>query len=237
MTLGRITLVAATVAVLALTAAASVAADPSTASLAGEEMLVQDVTLTTLDCDPTQVSTIGYAASGVATGPYPGTFTVQGTVTIEPQTQPGPRPGTVAGPLASLSETFTIVSALGNVTGTKSLPLRPRRGRHRLVPARHRLRHRPGHERERNGRRRLQPARLHGDDPRPVRHDQRHRRRVALVHRAEPAGHVRARLVRLPPGRLRPVLPHFDAGGVRRRHERPGERRSRLPGRGRALVN
>src|SRR4029078_5003377 len=50
-------------------------------------------------------------------------FTVQGTVTIEPQTQPGPRPGTVAGPLASLSETFTIASALGAVTGTKSLPL------------------------------------------------------------------------------------------------------------------
>ena len=123
MTLGRIMLVAATVAALALTAAVAAAADPSTASLAGEEMLVQDVTLTTLDCDPTQVSTVGYAASGVATGPYPGTFTVQGTVTIEPQTQPGPRPGTVAGPLASLSETFTIVSALGTVTGTKSLPL------------------------------------------------------------------------------------------------------------------
>jgi hypothetical protein len=47
---------------------------------------------------------------------------VQGTVTIEPQTLPGPRPGTVAGPLASLSETFTIDSSLGTVTGSKTLP-------------------------------------------------------------------------------------------------------------------
>lgn len=121
MTLGRITLFAATVAALALAAVGSAGADSSTATLAGEEMLVQDVTLTTLDCDPSQVSTVGYTASGVATGPYPGTFTVQGTVTIE-QTQPGPRPGTLAGPLASLSERFTIDSALGTVTGTKSLP-------------------------------------------------------------------------------------------------------------------
>ena len=122
MTLGRITLFVALVAAVALAAVQAAGADPSTASLAGEEMLVQDVTLTTIDCDPSQVSTVSYAASGVATGPYPGTFTVQGTVTIEPQTQPGPRPGTVAGPLASLSETFTIDSALGTVTGTKSLP-------------------------------------------------------------------------------------------------------------------
>lgn len=122
MTLGRITLFAASAAALALAAVGTAGADPSTASLAGEEMLVQDVTLTTLDCDPSQTSTVGYTASGVAIGPYPGPFTVQGTVTIEPQTQPGPRPGTVAGPLATLTETFTIDSALGTVTGTKSLP-------------------------------------------------------------------------------------------------------------------
>lgn len=119
----RITLIAAFAAALSLAAAStSAAADPPTSSLAGEELLVQDVTLTTIDCDPSQVSTVGYAASGVATGPYPGTFTVQGTVRIAPQTQPGPRPGTVAGPLTSLSETFTIDSSLGTVTGTKSLP-------------------------------------------------------------------------------------------------------------------
>jgi hypothetical protein len=123
MTLGRFTLFAAIVAALALAAVQAARADnPSAASLAGEEMLVQDVTLTTLDCDPSRVSTVSYAATGVATGPYPGTFTVQGTVTIEPQTLPGPRPGTVAGPLATLSETFTIDSALGTVSGTKSLP-------------------------------------------------------------------------------------------------------------------
>jgi hypothetical protein len=122
MTLGRCTLAATLIAALALIAAQAAGADdPSTATLAGEEMLVQDVTLTTVDCDPTQVSTVGYTATGVATGPYPGTFTVQGTVTIEPQTLVGGRPGTVAGPLQSLTETFTIDSALGTVTGTKTL--------------------------------------------------------------------------------------------------------------------
>ena len=119
----RMTLIAAFAAALFFAAAGTTAAaDPPTSTLAGEEMLVQDVTLTTIDCDTSQVSTVGYTASGVATGPYPGTFTVQGTVTIAPQTQPGPRPGTVAGPLTSLSETFTIDSPLGTVTGTKSLP-------------------------------------------------------------------------------------------------------------------
>jgi len=121
MTLGRLAL-AGLVAVLLASAAAQVAAAEGSGTLLGEEMLVQDVTLTTIDCDPTRVSTVGYSASGVATGPYPGPFTVQGTVTIEPQTLPGPRPGTVAGPLASLSETFTIDSPLGTVTGSKTLP-------------------------------------------------------------------------------------------------------------------
>src|SRR5688572_20498479 len=89
-------------------------------SLTGEELLVQDVTLT-LDCDPSRVSTISFSASGTATGPYPGTFTAQGTVTIGAQTLPGPRPGTVAGPLLSLRETFTIDSPLGTVRGVKKL--------------------------------------------------------------------------------------------------------------------
>jgi hypothetical protein len=124
MTLGRCTLIAALTAALVLAAAQTAGADGSSnASLAGEELLVQDVTLTTIDCDASRVSTVSYSASGLATGPYPGPFTVAGTVTIQPQTQPGPRPGTVAGPLASLSETFTIDSATGTVTGTKSLPV------------------------------------------------------------------------------------------------------------------
>jgi hypothetical protein len=119
--LGRFTLIGLLVTTLALLAV-HVAAAEETRSLAGEEFLVQDVTLSTIDCDPSRVSTVNYSASGVATGPYPGTFTVQGTVTIEPQTLPGPRPGTVAGPLRSLSETFTIDSPLGTVTGAKALP-------------------------------------------------------------------------------------------------------------------
>jgi hypothetical protein len=123
MTLGRLSLIAVLATALMLIATQTAGADdPGTATLVGEEMLVQDISLSTIDCDPSRVSTVSYSASGIATGPYPGPFTVQGMVTIEPQTQPGPRTGTVEGPLQSLSETFTINSALGTVTGTKSLP-------------------------------------------------------------------------------------------------------------------
>ena len=112
MTLGRASAIASLVIALALVAGQTAGADSTapapTRTLIGEEMLVQDVTLTTLDCDPSRVSTVSYTAHGIATGPYPGPFTVQGTVTIAPQTPPGPRTGTVAGPLTSLTETFAI---------------------------------------------------------------------------------------------------------------------------------
>jgi hypothetical protein len=110
----------ATVALLTVVSAQLGSTNGGGRSLNGEEFLVQDVTLT-LDCDPSRVSTISFSASGVATGPYPGTFTAQGTVTIAPQTLAGPRPGTVAGPLLSLRETFTIDSPAGTVTGVKKL--------------------------------------------------------------------------------------------------------------------
>ena len=127
--LGRFGVIALSTVFLALAAVQVAGANggdqgnppPTTRTLVGEEMLVQDVTLT-IDCDPSRVSTVQYSASGTATGPYPGTFTVHGTVTIAPQTLPGPRTGTVAGPLQSLHETFTITSALGTVSGTKTLP-------------------------------------------------------------------------------------------------------------------
>jgi hypothetical protein len=108
------------VAVLALAAAGIAGADSGRMPLTGEEFLVQDVTMT-IDCDPTRTSSVAFFAAGVATGPYPGTFTASGTVTIAPQAQAGPRPGTVAGPLTSLSEAFTITSSLGTINGTKKL--------------------------------------------------------------------------------------------------------------------
>jgi hypothetical protein len=120
MTPGRFGLVALAAALLALASAQIALADGGRKPLDGEEMLVQDATLT-FNCDPATTSTITYSASGIATGPYMGPFTVQGTVTIGPQLAPGPRPGTVSGPLTSLHETFTITSPMGTVTGVKKL--------------------------------------------------------------------------------------------------------------------
>jgi hypothetical protein len=120
--LGIIGLLAAVLALAAVQVASADGPPPGPSpSLVGEELLVQDVTLT-IDCDPSRVSTVYYSASGTAVGPYPGTFTVHGLVTIAPQTLPGPRPGTVAGPLESLAETFTINSLVGTVNGIKTLP-------------------------------------------------------------------------------------------------------------------
>ena len=120
MTPGRLGLAALAVALLGLVSAQLAFADGGRKPLTGEEMLVQDATVD-FNCNPATNSTVTYSASGVAIGPYPGPFTVTGTVTIGPQTQPGPRPGTMAGPLLRLREEFTINSPLGTVTGVKKL--------------------------------------------------------------------------------------------------------------------
>ena len=120
MTPGRFALTALAAALLALISVQAGFADGGRKPLDGEEMLVQEATLV-LNCNPSTISTITYSASGVATGPYPGPFTVTGTATIGQQTSPGPRPGTVAGPLLSLREEFTITSPLGTVEGVKKL--------------------------------------------------------------------------------------------------------------------
>jgi hypothetical protein len=120
MTPGRLGLAALAVALLGLVSAQLAFADGGRKPLTGEEMLVQDADVV-FNCNPATNSTVTYSASGVAIGPYPGPFTVTGTVTIGPQTQPGPRPGTVAGPLLHLREEFTINSPLGTVTGVKKL--------------------------------------------------------------------------------------------------------------------
>lgn len=126
---GRIALIGTLTAALALAAIQAAGAkdeSPSGSgirSLAGEEFLVNDVTVTFQCNDPTLPSTVQFSASGPATGPYPGTFTAQGTVTIGAQTLPGPRPGTLAGSLTGLAETFTINSPLGTVAGHKVIQL------------------------------------------------------------------------------------------------------------------
>ena len=117
---GRSVLALSTAGLLAVVAVQLAFADGGHRSMGGEELLVQDATLT-LDCDPARVSTISFSASGIAVGPFPGPFAVEGTVTIAPQTLAGPRPGTVAGPLLTLDETFSIDSPLGTITGAKKL--------------------------------------------------------------------------------------------------------------------
>ena len=84
MTPARLALPVLAVSLLALIPAQLAFADGGRKPLTGEEMLVQDATVD-FDCDPTSISTVTWSASGVATGPYPGTFTVQGSAMIGPQ--------------------------------------------------------------------------------------------------------------------------------------------------------
>jgi hypothetical protein len=75
----------------------------------------------TATCDTNGTSTITFKASGVATGPYPGTFTETGTATVGPQTQnPAPDEAFI-GPLVTFDAVFTITSGDIQITGTKEL--------------------------------------------------------------------------------------------------------------------
>lgn len=71
-------------------------------------------------CNPDGISTVSFSAEGVATGPYPGTFTEVGTATIGPQTlsQGG---GQSIGMLLSFDAVFSITSGSTDVAGTKML--------------------------------------------------------------------------------------------------------------------
>ncbi len=76
----------------------SSAGDPGTSTASGT-------------CNPLGTSTFTFEVTGVAIGPYPGTFVERGTFTLGP-----------AGfPLQSFDATFTITSPAGLVTGAKTL--------------------------------------------------------------------------------------------------------------------
>ena len=75
----------------------------------------------TSSCDVAGTSTVHFTASGIATGPFPGTFTASGTVTIGPQTPPGTTSSLLAGSILSFEERFTIQSGETTVTGTKTV--------------------------------------------------------------------------------------------------------------------
>jgi hypothetical protein len=99
--------------------AATVSAPAAAAQplLAGE-IFVGTPVVTSVECDPSGVSTFTYTVTGIATGPYPGTFTETGTARIGPQ-PPSPPGGIRPIPVDSFHATFEIDSLLGDVKGTK----------------------------------------------------------------------------------------------------------------------
>lgn len=102
-----------------LSAAGPAQADTTVQSLNGESLvqtgpgLPNGVPVTMYDCNPSGTSTVTFTATGVATGPYPGTFTETGTVVFGPQAP--------FGTVTSFQAEFTITSVNGTVTGTKTL--------------------------------------------------------------------------------------------------------------------
>jgi hypothetical protein len=88
-------------------------------TLSGEELSALDSGAISVSgaCNSEGTTTIDFAASGVASGPYPGTFTESGTATLGPV-----RPdGSGAAPLVGFKATFTIDSPAGQVAGSKEL--------------------------------------------------------------------------------------------------------------------
>jgi hypothetical protein len=90
-------------------------------TLTGEFFSDVDVQMIGGTCDPSGTSTITYYTSGVATGPYPGTYTESGTATIGPASGAGFVNGFELGTITTIDAFFTIDSPIGQVTGTKHL--------------------------------------------------------------------------------------------------------------------
>ena len=111
----------------AVTAAAAAlgapAAQAEVFNLTGET-LNGPLTSVSSTCNPTGVSSASATASGVAIGPYPGTFTATVTTTFGPFSI-SPDGVVSGGAVLSWEETFTIDSPLGQITGTKTLPQPP----------------------------------------------------------------------------------------------------------------
>ena len=118
---------AAIAALAALAAPAAFAAKEPPADpnppLAGELLTGTIPQLQSANCNETGTSVFTYRVTGVATGPYPGTFEETVTATVGPQTDPTyhPVPGLRFGPITHITARFTIFSPLGTVTGTKQL--------------------------------------------------------------------------------------------------------------------
>ena len=107
---------------------ASAKPPPGPATLEGESFSGVP-TVSNEVCNSDGTSTFDYSVAGVASGPYAGTFTETGSVSVTPQTTQHETEvllGTLeytSGGLASLNATFTIQSSAGTVTGTKTLAI------------------------------------------------------------------------------------------------------------------
>lgn len=112
-------------AALAVQSAGATGGDTDPATLEGETLFQPIGTNVTSNCNPGGISTVSWTATGTASGPFNGTFTATGTATIGPQIFGDPIPiipGTLAGPILSLNESFTIssVDPPATITGTKT---------------------------------------------------------------------------------------------------------------------
>lgn len=118
-------LLALVLAALAVQSAGATGGETGSATLEGEELFQPVGTNVTSNCNPGGISTVSWTATGNASGPFNGTFTATGTATIGPQTFGAPIPiipGTLAGPILSFEESFTIssVDPPATITGTKT---------------------------------------------------------------------------------------------------------------------
>lgn len=92
-------------------------------SLTGESLSSTTfATITEFDCNDTEGGSLKFSAAGIAAGPYPGTFTETGTVTLGRRDIPIPgMPGQFVAPILSFEAEFTITSVLGTVMGSKTM--------------------------------------------------------------------------------------------------------------------
>lgn len=76
--------------------------------------------VTSLNCVPNGISSFSFTSTGIATGPYPGTYVENGTISFDNNLTTGaPRP------ILSFSSTFTITSGSTIIRGSKELAPSP----------------------------------------------------------------------------------------------------------------
>jgi hypothetical protein len=91
------------------------------ATLTGEQLTGTTPQALRASCDITGSSTVAFTVGGVATGPYPGTFSAAVVIRIGPQTGAAAALGLGGGSIASYREDFQIQSPNGTVVGAKTL--------------------------------------------------------------------------------------------------------------------